>query len=312
MSGSPVHDVIVIGRGIAGVLLSEELRERGLDVLVVDLPRPGRASAVAAGVVNPVVLRRTVPSWRAASMLPFAGERYHELETRLNVCCWHPTPLFRVFPGGKEREDWIHWKDDPEVCSFLGHPSDEVPDGTSAPFGVGPVLGAAWLDVPALLDAHRKAWSAEGLLIEQEVGPADVGRSAAEVEVLGRRARLIVHTTGPFAEVPGLSRVRGEGLTVRVPGLQLPGIMHRGVFLLPQGGDLFRVGATFAWDQVWSGPTEQGRAWLEERLKQMLTLPYEVVDHWAGVRPASRDRRPILGRIAPHEAVLNGLGSRGV
>ena len=310
--GAPVHDVIVIGRGIAGVLLSEELRERGLDVLVVDHPRPGRASAVAAGVVNPVVLRRTVPSWRAASMLDLANGSYRELEAWLHVHCWHPTPLFRLFPGDKDREDWIARQDDPEVGSFLGQPGDDVPGGVDAPFGMGPVLGAAWLDVPVLLDAHRKAWSAEGRLIEQEVGPADVRRSAGEVVVVERRTRLVVHTTGPFAEVPGLSRVRGEGLTIRVPGLQLPGIVHRGVFLLPQGGDLFRVGATFAWDQVWSGPTDQGRAWLEERLKQLLMLPYEVVDHWAGVRPASKDRRPILGRTSPQEAVLNGLGSRGV
>lgn len=270
------------------------------------------ASAVAAGVVNPVVLRRTVPSWRADPMLRSAGERYRELEARLDVRCWHPSPLFRVFPGKKDREDWIKRLEDPEVGAFLGRPGDEAPRGLDAPFGTGPVRGAAWLDVPALLDAHRRAWSAEGRLMEQEVAPTDVRRSAAEVVVLERHARLVVHTTGPFAEVPGLSRVRGEGLTIRVPGLQLPGIVHRGVFLLPQGSDLFRVGATFAWDQVWSGPTEQGRAWLEERLKQLLTLPYEVVDHWAGVRPASKDRRPILGRTSPHEAVLNGLGSRGV
>jgi glycine/D-amino acid oxidase-like deaminating enzyme len=39
----------------------------------------------------------------------------------------------------------------------------------------------------------------------------------------------------------------------------------------------------------------------------MTSLPAEIVDHQAGVRPASRDRRPILG-----QNILNGLGSRGV
>jgi glycine oxidase len=38
----------------------------------------------------------------------------------------------------------------------------------------------------------------------------------------------------------------------------------------------------------------------------------EVLEQASGVRPTSRDRRPILGRTAPHEAVFNGLGSRGV
>ena len=40
----------------------------------------------------------------------------------------------------------------------------------------------------------------------------------------------------------------------------------------------------------------------------------ELIDHTAGVRPASRDRRPIIGTVKDHSrlAVLNGLGARGV
>lgn len=106
--------------------------------------------------------------------------------------------------------------------------------------------------------------------------------------------------------------VRGEGLTVRIPGLDLGSMLHRGVFVIPIGNDLYRVGSTFAWDNVWGGATAEARRWLLQQLERSIPRPVEVVDHWVGVRPASRDRRPILGRIGPHEAVFNGLGSRGV
>src|ERR1700756_839949 len=58
-SGSPYYngsvkswDVIIAGAGIIGVSLALELRERGLDVLVLDRAEPGgEASSAAAGML---------------------------------------------------------------------------------------------------------------------------------------------------------------------------------------------------------------------------------------------------------------------
>ena len=72
------------------------------------------------------------------------------------------------------------------------------------------------------------------------------------------------------------------------------------------------MGSTFAWDNVWSGPTDEARRWLLDKLGRVVSRPVEVEEQWAGVRPASRDRRPLLGRTGAHEVILNGLGSRGV
>jgi glycine/D-amino acid oxidase-like deaminating enzyme len=99
---------------------------------------------------------------------------------------------------------------------------------------------------------------------------------------------------------------------MRLPGLHTSRMLHRGVFLLPVGEDQYRVGATFKWDDVWDGPTEDARSWLLEKLSLMTPLQPEVRDQWTGVRPTSADRRPIMGRLRAHEAVFNGLGARGV
>ena len=78
-------EITIIGRGLAGAVMVEVLRERGVQVRVVDRPIPGAASTVAAGIVNPVVLRRIVPSWRAAELLPIAEDFYQGLEQRYRV-----------------------------------------------------------------------------------------------------------------------------------------------------------------------------------------------------------------------------------
>ena len=310
-------DVLILGRGIAGAVLTETLRMRGLKVHVFDRKRAGNASMAAAGVVNPVVLRRDVPSWRAAELLPIAEAFYTAMEQRHARSFWHPLELVKLFPTPKEAEQWQRAMRDPGTAPFVAmKPQPEIEAAAVlAPHGHGTVTRSAWLDVPAMLDAQREALMKEGALSEIDLAANDVAIEAEQVRVGARSARWLVRCEGAFAAVEGLVPVKGEGLTVRIPGLRLTRMVHRGVFLLPTpalGDDVYRVGATFKWDQVWEGPTEEGRTWLLERIMRITVLPVEVLDHWSGVRPASRDRRPILGLTGPHEAVFNGLGSRGV
>ncbi|MEO8588181.1 MAG: FAD-dependent oxidoreductase [Flavobacteriales bacterium] len=308
------HDVIIIGQGLAGTVLSETLVRRGLRVMMFDTPRDGRASWVANGIVNPIVLRRTVLTWRASEMLAVAGAFYRELELRYDTTFWHPLPLVELFPTAQEAGIWQLRMKDPELARFLGRGpiNDPALAELPQPYGYGVVQRSAWLDVKALLLAHRERWLAAGGLEERAVTEDAVVRRPDGVELHGRYAQLLIACTGPFATVPGLTPVRGEGLTVRIPGFISRAMVHRGVFILPLGDERYYVGATFAWDDVWSGPTAEGKRSLLDRLERVVKVPIEVLEHWAGVRPAAKDRRPILGRTAPHEAVLNGLGSRGV
>ena len=43
-------------------------------------------------------------------------------------------------------------------------------------------------------------------------------------------------------------------------------------------------------------------------------VPYEVIEHSAGIRPTTIDRRPIIGSHPNYKNiyVFNGLGSRGI
>lgn len=308
------YDLLVLGRGLAGAVLAEACRARGLSFLLLDAPRAGSASLAAAGVVNPVVLRRDVPSWRAAELLPLADACYGPWQQRLGIACWHPLPLVKLFPAPGSAAQWARAQADPGTAPFIASRPEPVIDQAPlrAPHGYGTVTASAWLDVPLLLDAQRKELLRDGQLTEGLVDPAAIQRTAGGVRIGPVEGRWLVHCTGPFAERPGLVPVQGETLTVRIPGLRLPCMVHRGVFLLPLGGERYRIGATFRWEQVWGGPTEAARTWLLERAQAFVDAPIEVLDQQSGVRPTTRDRRPLLGKIAGGEAILNGLGARGV
>lgn len=307
------HDVLIIGQGLAGTVLSETLADGGLRVMMFDAHLPGRASAVATGVVNPIVLRRTVPSWRASEMLAIAGAFYRELELDYEASFWHPIPLVELFPTAQEAGLWHMRMKEEELARMLavGPGDDPAVALLPQPYGSGVVKRCAWLDIPALLRLHRERWIKAGALEERKVEEVDVRTTSEGVEIHGHTAPIMIRCAGPFQAMEGLVPVRGEGLTVRMPGLALRSIVHRGLFLLPVGNETYRAGATFAWDDVWSGPTQKGRDHLVDKLTRLWNGELEVLDHWAGVRPAAKDRRPILGRRNEHEAVFTGLGSRG-
>lgn len=311
------HDVLVLGHGLAGAAFVEECWRRGLHVAVFAQQRAGEASRVAAGVVNPVVLRRIVPSWRAHRMLRGSGPCYHDVEQREGRPILHPMAMAEVFANAQVVRQWLARERDTELDGLVrpGIRAGSPAPGILAEHGHGLVEQCAWLDVPLYLDLQAARLKHAGDLFSEAVTEEGIIPVQDGIRIRGCSAPWLVRCQGPYAQLPGLVLVKGETLTVRIPGLHLQGMVHRGVFILPLGDDRYRVGATFSWDHVWEGPTDEARSWLLERLRTLLVAPLrptvEVLAHEAGVRPAAKDRRPILGRIAAHQAAFNGLGSRG-
>lgn len=308
-----MHDLLIIGHGLAGSVLADKALARGLDLLVIDAPREGRATPAAAGLVNPITLRRLVPSWRVDRLLPLAEAFYGSVADGAH---WHRTELVKVHANEQARHQWQRAQNDPEASAYLvDRTAADVEAALPTPYGYGCVDRCAWLDVNGWLPHQRKKLHDKGCLQEHWIDRSEVRAAQDHVEVNGARARFAVLCEGPFATaMPGLVPVAGDVLTVRIPGLQLRSIVHGGVFLLPLPDGLFRVGSTFAWDDVFSGPRLSAREHLLTKLRELVPFPVEVVEHRWGVRPASKDRRPILGPVVNGDRVvaMNGLGARGV
>jgi glycine/D-amino acid oxidase-like deaminating enzyme len=122
-----------------------------------------------------------------------------------------------------------------------------------------------------------------------------------------------MHANPYFKHLP-LDGTKGELFIIRAPELDLDVIVNTSVFILPLGNDLFKVGATYNWKDKTELPTEEGKTELIERIKEIISCDFEVLEHFAGVRPTVKDRRPLVGTHQNYEAIhiLNGLGTRGV
>ena len=105
---------------------------------------------------------------------------------------------------------------------------------------------------------------------------------------------------------------KGEVLSIKpfVPVITEQ-IYNKGVYVLPQKDGSLRVGATYNWRTVDETPTEAGKEELSAKIADILKVPFTVVDHKAGIRPAVRDRRPLIGTHPKYSRIkiFNGMGS---
>ncbi len=319
-------EFVIVGQGLAGTALAWALLRRQRSVRVVDRESGDSASRLAAGLITPVTGKRLAKSWRWDELYPAAVAFYRAIEAETDTRFFHPRPALRLFADEAERDEFR--RREPTVLRGLVRPA-EVPEWFAAPFGGFEMPDAARLDVPCYLDASREHFRARGIYFPvtrlSESGVSLVARlSESGAEQVGpdsesrATGKTVVFCRGFAPSDPWFGGVRfnaakGEMLTLRVLGLAEARVVHRGVWLAPLGGELFRAGATYTWEPLDSQPTAEGRAEIETKLRAFLTLPFEVIDHRAAVRPVIDAGYPVLGRHPrhPHLAYFNGLGSKG-
>ena len=122
-----------------------------------------------------------------------------------------------------------------------------------------------------------------------------------------------MHFNPYFKHLP-LDGTKGEVLLIKAPNLDLNVILNASLYLVPLGKDMYKIGATYEWDDKSQIPTAKGKTELLEKLNEILNCEFEIIDHLAGVRPTVRDRNPLVGSHPNYKNVhiLNGLGTRGV
>lgn len=316
-------DFLVVGHGIAGATLAYVLRQRGHSVLVYDPGQANSASNVAAGLMNPVAGKRFALTWRAAELLPCAAAFYRELEQRYGQSFFTEIPILKLFASVEEQNAVLARSADHPWGDFVAGLVTADPDlpGVNGPFGGAWLRHGGHVAVRELLAALADEGTRAGWLRRETFDWTRLASDPGGATYAGQvRARHVICCEGaaavrnPYFSWLPLTPNQGEVLEVECAGLSAAQVLNRGAYVVPVGAGRFRVGATYRWPPFAEGPTAGGRAELAARLAVMTDQPFAVVGQRAGVRPAVRDRLPLLG---PHPAVpaisfCGGYGSKGV
>lgn len=312
-------DYLIVGQGLAGSCLAFELLEAGQSVVVVDQGPETAASVVGAGIMNPLVFRYITQSWKADVYFGKANSFYQSLERYFEKKLLFNLPVIRLLAEGEslqwaaksEQANIAKWTDG-EICFPLMQEKIAYPHGAVS-------VRAARVDMALFTGLMKAFLVSNGAFLKGKIDASSPLQYESGFVYEGISAKNIVFCEGfyaaknPWFDFVPFRPVKGELLTLHIPGLEANHIINRDVFILPLGNQMFRVGSNYDWDDLTLLPTEITRTSLLEKLELFLKLPYKVVGHQAGIRPSVADRRPVIGRHPqlPNVFILNGLGAKG-
>ena len=313
-------EYIVVGSGLAGILFCETLIQHNKSFVVID-DASQQSSMVAGGLYNPVVLKRFTEVWRAKEQLELALPVYKQLEELLKVKLDYKIPVRRLFNSVEEQNNWFIASDKLSLSEFLSTAiMNNHNQHINAKFGFGEVLHTGRIDTNALVDEFIKLLLNKNQFISESFEYDKLINHKDHVHYKNIEASSIVFAEGfglkknPFFNHLPLNGTKGELLTIHAPDLNIDYVLKSSVFLIPLGNDLYRVGATYEWEDKTNNITQKGKEELVGKLKIVLKCDFDIVDQVAGIRPTVIDRRPLIGRHSEYKNmyVLNGLGTRGV
>lgn len=305
-----------MGQGLAGTVLGFLLLEKGYDIKIIDDHHSTSSSVIAAGMWNPVSFKRMIESWRANQFLPTMHSVFSRMETVLGERFFHPLQLVRIFPDQHAANLWDQKSISAGLSSYLTDKQDKhISVYCRQPFGHGVVAGSGWLDVKKLLDASRNFFQSHDILVDRKFQYAAFDPKEEE-----RKNVLTIFCTGavnrenPYFGYLPLVPNKGQLLTIKFSEPALSSMVNFGRFLIPLGAGKFKLGSTYEFDQQDPDPTQEVRNEMLNDVKELMNRKPDVLEHTAGFRPTTIDRRPLLGlhRQWPRLAIFNGFGSKGV
>jgi hypothetical protein len=309
---------LIVGAGLAGTCLAHQLLKSGQTVTIIDKGE-NHATAIAAGMVNPMVFRRMNKSWRLDECMNDAVPFYKELGLKFNKQLYYPITIRRMFSSLQEREFWEKRQEIDEYKSYLNTISEADNNYSKAinEFGSGRLKQAFWVDALAYYEGNRNYFQSIDCLLDEEFDLTQFDEKTASYK--GVEYDKVVFCCGylnkyiPFFASAPVEQTKGQTLTIESEDLPADVSLNRKCFVLPLGENTFRIGATYEWNDGTLTTSEQSKNLLLEHLSVLGDFQLKIVDQSVGVRPTVLDRRPIIGQHPEHSKlfIFNGLGTKG-
>ena len=219
MRQTEIKKFLIIGGGLAGTSLAHHLLQRNQSVQIID-GGENHSTRVAAGMVNPLVFRRTTLSWRAADFLQYSWDFYKSLERLLNITLAEPLVIRRIFPSEQEREEWIKKQELPDFQAHLTPLLEsETPQKYKTAFGTGLVKSGFFVHAQDFYLKNRTYFMDLGLLKSKKFIPSllDPISGSYENEVFDH----IIFCTGyknsscPFFKNVPVKSTKGQTLEIK-------------------------------------------------------------------------------------------------
>jgi len=306
-------DIIIVGQGICGSLLSWSLLQKGVSVKVYDVGADSSATSAASGIINPITGKRFVKSWMVDEIFPSAEKTYHEISQTIGEDFYEKLPIYKLLESVKEQNDLSARATEPGYEQYF--PDTDIhyldKEKVKNDFGSFIINGGGKMDTTLFISAYRNFLKSKNMLIEAPFSYEEASISKSKVIFCnGYKAAQ----TGFFKSLTW-QIVKGEYLLVKIKDFFSDRIISGDTTISPTSEEnIYYAGATYQWHYETEAPTAQYKKEIIESLRKMLHIPFEVLAHGAGIRPSAKYRRPFIGFHPEYQdiGIFNGMGTKGI
>ncbi len=309
---------LIIGQGLVGTWMSYHLDNAGISYKIINDPNIQSATSVASGVINPVTGRRIVQTWMIDTILPFAVAHYKLIAEKLKIDIIRTAPIILIHPSEQMNESFEYRLNNENIYLFKQdsikwNPYFKITNGTGA------INECYWMDLNKMTKKWKQYLIDTNKFIASHFDCNDIILKEGSVRWKNIEAEEIIFCDGlntmhnPYFHTLPFAPNKGQALIIKVPGLPNEHIYKNNVSIVPWTDDLFWVGSNYEWTFNDDKPTQDFKDKMMSSLDNFLVLPYEVIDHIVGIRPANTQRRPFVGThpMYPQLAICNGMGTKG-
>lgn len=318
MAGNP--EILIIGQGLAGTVLHFTLHCRGVSARVLDCDVEGRSSAAAAGIINPITGPKYQKSWNYDNLLDIFVPFYSEMEGYLGRKVFYRMKMYRYLADLDQINRWTMHAVNEGRHPCYGEFRKEINEyPASQKNGVwAEILNAFRVDLSLMLPLYREKIKEQGLFISEPMDYDAIYFNGEKIKYKDVNYDYIIFCEGYksvhnpyFSELPVVP-TKGEALLIdRIVDTNFMA-KNRDLMTYWDANHVW-YGATLSNKFVGVEPEPGSEGVLVGHYQQdfnQLPESYKVI---SGIRPATRDRRPITGRHPRFRqlAILNGLGTKG-
>ena len=271
-------------------------------------------------MINPVTGRRYAKSWNIDELLSHAPERYARIGNLLGKEYLSPVSIYQVLADARVEEIWMLRAADPEFQPYLDKEIITLSSPGLRNLRCAEIHRAFHLQVSALIHDSAKWFAKQKILIQEVFEPKAMQVLSNGITYKGHNYDHIIFCEGHrvlrnslFSNLE-IYPMKGEYLICRIPGLVLTQHIKFGISLIPLPEmDVYWCGATYDRYNQNPSPTDAGRSYILNHLKEIVHIPFTVAHHGVGIRATTRDRRPYVGTHPDYPRVhaIAGLGTKG-
>lgn len=313
--------ILIVGQGIAGTIVSFKLLQQGISHKVLDNGHKHAATKAAAGIVNPITGRNYVKSWMIDDLLPAAKTTYQDISKILSFDYINETPILRALHTPAQENKWFSAISKPGYVDYIVDnttPSGAYKNIAQAANHYGIINQSFQVAIGKLITDYKNYLADRNIYIQSSFVYELLSVHDNHVEYNNQQYDYIIFCEGYkgmknpfFANLP-FQPAKGESFILEIEESVPDAILRDEIFLAPIRGQSIWSGGSYGWEFEDDKPTDSFSIKWKEKLDKLLLVNYSIIEHRAGVRPAVKGRKPLIGTSPQSNKLLmfNGMGTK--